>query len=610
MAADISMLNSGAVLDAARLPIAVLGGAETLLLYANPAFCDLVGRTLEQMLNLPFRRLMPNQDVCLLLLQKVYRHGKCETHTERGHAVAEPVFWSYEVWPVLGGNEADGNPVGVVLQVTETGRSNRKAAVMNEALLLSAVRQHELMEQAEVLNNKLTAEIEERQRVEREVERLAFYDSLTDLPNRRLLRDRLHHASVACHRTLQHGAILFIDLDRFKNLNDTRGHHVGDLLLQQVARRLQGCVRENDTVARLGGDEFVVVLEGLSANAAGAHAQAEMIGDKVLASLNQPYLLIDYQYHCTGSIGIGMFSSDRDSVDDLLKRADSAQYRAKSAGGGSLRFFDVEMLAAAGARAALEASLREAVQKRQFRLHYQVQVDEGGAVRGAEALLRWEHPERGLLLPAEFIECAEKAGIVESIGLWVMEAACLQLRDWSRKPETASLTLSVNVSAREFGHPDFVARILTTIDEVGADPTKLILEFTERIMFGPLEETLGKMFALKAQGLCFALDDFGTGYSSLSCLRDLPLSQVKIDRSFVSDILGNYSDGVIAGTVIAMGQSLGLTVIAEGVETEEQHQFLARHGCHMYQGFLFGRPLPMQHLEPEIRRASTALPLH
>jgi diguanylate cyclase (GGDEF)-like protein len=585
-----------AILESARLPIAVMNGARQIICYVNPAFCHLARKSREELIGKSCAELMPEGDGCLLLLDRVYRTGNPESHTEQEHAKPHPLYWSYEIWPLLAELPDDGRPVGVILQVTETAPIHRRARVMNEALLVSAVRQHELMEGAEVLNVKLQAEIQERQRTEAAIEQLAFYDPLTDLPNRRLLMDRLHLALLACCRTMHHGAILFIDLDQFKTLNDTQGHHLGDLLLQQVAHRLTACVRECDTVARLGGDEFVVMIQELSEDPTVANAQAKKIGTKVLDALNQPYLLAGYEHHSTGSIGITLFSKDREPVEDLLKRADLAQYRAKTTGGSTIQFFDPEMQYTVTARALLEADLRRGIQEGQFLLHYQPQVDGEGHLTGTEALLRWQHPTRGLLSPEEFIVFAEGNGLIESIGLWVVEAACVQLMAWSLRPDTAHLTLAINISAREFGHPRFVTRMLTIIDEVGADPRKLVLEFTERAMFGPIEETLAKMSALKARGVCFALDDFGIGFSSLACLKSLPLDQLKIDRSFVRDVLTNPSDAIIASAIIALGQSLGLAVIAEGVETEEQRQFLSHHGCHAYQGFLFGRPGPVDDL--------------
>ena len=596
MARASSLKDIYAILDCARLPMAVMTGVTQIFCYVNPAFCQLAGKSNDELVGKACSELMPDGDECLLLLDRVYRTGNTESHTERESAKPHPFYWSYEIWPVWEGSPGDGRPSGVVLQISETGPLHRRTAVMNEALLVSAVRQHELMEGAEILNMKLQAEIEERQLAEAEVEQLAYYDPLTDLPNRRLLVDRLHHAMLACGRTGHHGAILFTDLDQFKNLNDTQGHHLGDVLLQKVAHRLTACVRENDTVARLGGDEFVVMIQELSENPTEANVQAAKVGTKILEALKEPYMLAGHEHRSTASIGITLFSKNREPVEDLLKRADLAQYQAKAAGGSAIRFFDPEMQATVTARAVLDADLRRGLQRGQFLLHYQPQIDDEGRLTGAEALLRWQHPSRGLLSPAEFVVFAEGNGLIEPIGQWVVEAACRQLMAWSLRPETAHLTVAINISAREFGHPKFVTRMLTIIDEIGADPRKLMLEFTERVMFGPVEETRAKMSALKARGVCFSLDDFGIGFSSLACLKSLPLDQLKIDRSFVRDVLTNPNDAIIASSIIALGQNLGLTVIAEGIETEEQRHFLAQNGCRVYQGFLFGRPGPVEDL--------------
>ncbi|HEY5616660.1 MAG TPA: EAL domain-containing protein [Vicinamibacterales bacterium] len=437
-------------------------------------------------------------------------------------------------------------------------------------------------------------DITQRKADEAEIENLAFYDPLTQLPNRRLLADRLQQALVVCARSQQQGAVLFIDLDDFKTLNDTQGHDVGDQLLQQVARRLLTCVRACDTVARLGGDEFVVMLEDLSGSSQEAATQAEVVGKKVLAALAPPYLLAGHEYHSTGSVGGTLFSDHRETVDDLLKRADLAMYQAKAAGRNILRFFDPRMQVVVTARAVLEAELRRGVREGQFVLHYQPQVDREGRVTGAEALVRWQHPRRGLVLPAEFIPLAEETGLIESVGNWVLESACAQLLVWSARAETAHLTLSMNVSAREFRHPEFVARALAVIDRTGVDPQKLMLEFTESPLPDDLQETIAKMTAMKAHGERFALDDFGTGYSSLSYLKHLPLDQLKIDQSFVRDVLTDPNDAAFARTIMALGQSLGLAVIAEGVETVEQRDFLVHQGCRAFQGYLFGRPGPVE----------------
>ena len=594
--------NTYTVLDSARLPIAVMEGEDKILRYVNAAFSALMCTSVERLIGMPFEQLIPDDEICLLLLDEVYRSGKCETHTRQLNAQPHSLYWSYEIWPTYGDLRDGTKPVGLVLQVIEMGSLQSQTALMNEALLLSAVRHHELMEEADTLNRKLEAEIRERQRVEIENEQLAYYDALTDLPNRRLLLDRLHRAILACRRTMHHGAILFVDLDRFKIVNDTRGHHFGDLLLHQVAHRLKLSVREGDTVARLGGDEFVIVLEDLSEDAAEANEQAEKIGTKVLGLLQPPYSLEEHQHYCTGSIGITVFGKSPESVDGLLKQADLAQYRAKAAGGRTIRFFDPEMQAKAVERAELDIELRNAIQEKQFILHYQPQVDSEGYLCGVEALLRWSHPRRGLLLPSDFIFYAEDHGLIETMGLWIIDTACRQLREWGRKPETSHLTIAVNVSYREFRHPEFVDRVLSIIDETNVNPTKLILELTERVAFDSLEETFTKMSALTSHGLSFALDDFGMGFSSLGCIKNLPVSQVKIDRSFVCDILKSQSDAVIASAILSLARNLGLSAVAEGVETEEQFTFLATYGCRIFQGFFFGAPQPIDHLVVDRRK--------
>jgi predicted signal transduction protein with EAL and GGDEF domain len=352
-------------------------------------------------------------------------------------------------------------------------------------------------------------------------------------------------------------------------------------------------VRVGDTVARLGGDEFVVMLSDLSANPKDAASQAELVGQKILLALSPPMMLASNEYRATGCIGITLFSDHREVLEDVLKRADLAMYQAKAMGPGTLRFFEPEMQAAVTARAAMESDLRHAVREDQFILHYQPQVDREGRVTGAEALVRWRHPHRGLVAPGDFIPLAEETGLIQPLGQCVLEGVCTQLVAWSRQPNLDHLTLAMNVSAREFRSPEFVSRVLGVIHRVGADPRKLVLEFTESLLVNDMEETISEMNALKACGVGFALDDFGTGYSSLSYLKHLPLDQLKIDRSFVRDILVDSSDAAIARTIIALGNSLGLTVIAEGVETEEQRKVLVGEGCQGFQGFHFGRPGPV-----------------
>lgn len=441
------------------------------------------------------------------------------------------------------------------------------------------------------------SDISERKRAEQAVQQLAFTDPLTELPNRRFLLDRLQQALAASDRSGNRGALLLIDLDNFKTLNDTLGHESGDQLLRQVAERLKTCLRAGDTVARLGGDEFVVMLEGLVSTPPGAAAQSESVGDKILTALNQPYLLAGYEHRSTPSIGVTLFGGSESSVEELLKQADLAMYQAKSAGRNTMRFFDPQMQAVVTARAALEADLREAIGLGQFELYYQPQVTDLGAITGAEALLRWHHPRRGLVPPLDFIPLAEDTGLILPIGRWVLETACGQLARWANDPARAHLRLAVNVSARQLHQADFVDQVKAALADSGADPRLLDLELTESLLVTDIDCTISKMQALKALGVGFSLDDFGTGYSSLAHLKRLPLDQLKIDRTFVRDILVDPNDAAIARMVIALGESMALTVIAEGVETEAQKALLIGQGCRAYQGYLFGRPLPLLEFE-------------
>jgi diguanylate cyclase (GGDEF)-like protein/PAS domain S-box-containing protein len=437
----------------------------------------------------------------------------------------------------------------------------------------------------------------QRKAAEQEIQYLAFYDPLTRLPNRQLLMDRLQHALATSARSRQKAALLFIDLDNFKTLNDTLGHAMGDLLLQQVALRLTHCVRESDTVARLGGDEFVVMLENLGTRHKEASEHVKAIGENILSSLNQPFRLEDCEHYSTPSIGVALINDQRDTVGEVLKRADLAMYQAKTAGRNTLRFFDPGMQAAVTDRAVLEADLRQGLRDNDFVLHYQPQANGKIHITGAEALLRWQHHQRGMIPPAEFISLAEETGLIVTLGQWVVETACKQLAVWATHPRMAQLDLAVNVSVRQFRHPDFVEHVLATLDRTGANPQKLKLELTESMLIDNLDDTIAKMTALQAKGVGFSLDDFGTGYSSLSYLKRLPLDSLKIDQSFVREVLTDPNDAAIARTIIGLAQSLGLAVIAEGVETEAQREFLARHGCHAYQGYLISRPLPIQQFE-------------
>ena len=440
-------------------------------------------------------------------------------------------------------------------------------------------------------------DITDRKKAEKKIEELAFFDALTHLPNRTLLMDRLKQAMTTGHRDETLGAVLFIDLDHFKTLNDTLGHDKGDLLLQQVAQRLSASVREGDTVARLGGDEFVVILKNLSASPQEAATQVKTIAEKVLDALNQPYQFGAVEHRNTASIGATLFCGHETSIDELLKQADLAMYKAKETGRNAVRFFDPAMQSIVIERAGLEKSLRLALQEKQFVLHYQAQVLGEGRVTGAEALVRWLHPERGLMPPLEFIPLAEETGLILPLGHWVLETACTQLALWASQPALAALTIAVNVSAQQFREPDFVAQVLAVLDQTGANPHRLKLELTESVLVDNVQDIIGKMHALQARGVGFALDDFGTGYSSLSYLKRMPLDQLKIDQSFVKNILTEPNDAAIAKMVIALAQSLGLAVIAEGVETAAQRNFLARNDCLAYQGYFFSQPVPLAAFE-------------
>ena len=439
-------------------------------------------------------------------------------------------------------------------------------------------------------------DITQRKRAEAQIERLAFYDQLTGLPNRRLLMDRLVHALEAASRRHGAGALLYIDLDNFKALNDTLGHDKGDLLLQQVARRLETCVRKSNTVARLGGDEFIIILEDLHRDSGIAAAQAELVADKVLAAFSLPFRLNHAEHSCMPSIGVALFNHQVENVDELLKRADIAMYHAKASGRGTARFFDPELQSIVNARATLERELKQGLLQQQFRLYYQPQVDNAGRIVGVEALLRWQHPRNGLVYPDAFIPLAEETGLILQLGQWVLHSVCRQVKQWSSRPQAQELTVSINVSVREFRHPDFANHALRVIEEEGIDPARLKLELTEGLMIDDYEDVIAKMGTLKAKGIGFSLDDFGTGYSSLSHLKRLPLDQLKIDQSFVKDILTDPNDAAIARTIVSLGETLGLDVIAEGVETEGQRDFLERHGCHGYQGYLFSPPKPAEQI--------------
>lgn len=434
-------------------------------------------------------------------------------------------------------------------------------------------------------------------RANAEIETLAFYDALTGLPNRRLLLDRLTQAVAACARTGKLGALLFLDLDHFKTVNDTLGHEVGDDLLQQVAKRLRSSVRDVDTVARLGGDEFVVMLKDLSQDPQQAAKLAQHIGEEMLLTLDQPYLLGDHTHRSTCSLGATLFGTEEQSAAELLKQADIAMYQVKARRGNDLCFFDPLMQAAIQDRARLEVDLRAALERGEFVLHYQPQFAQDGRVVGAEALLRWNHPRQGLLAPGAFLAVAEESELIVAMGGWVLHTACQQLAAWQGHPQFGGLQLSVNVSASQFRQADFVQGVLDVVTASGIAPQLLKLELTESLMLDKVDECITKMGQLKERGIRFSLDDFGTGYSSLAYLTRLPLDQLKIDQSFVRNLGVRHSDGLIVQTIVGMARSLGLEVMAEGVETEDQRELLAQYGCGLYQGYLFARPAPLAQLE-------------
>ena len=534
----------------------VVTDANSIILRINQAFTAITGYTEAEVLGKTPRLLKSN------------RHDTA-FYAEMWEALHRNGVWQGEIWD-----------------------RRKNGEIYPEWLTISAVKN---------ADGKVThyvgtqTDITQRKQAEEQIKYLAFYDPLTQLPNRRLLLDRLQQALATSHRTRHYSALFFIDLDNFKTLNDTLGHDRGDLLLQQVAQRLVSCVREGDTLARLGGDEFIVMLEDVGVSPQEAATHAEVVGEKILDTLNRPYNLKGANYHSTPSIGVTLFCDHRETVDELLKRSDLAMYQAKSAGKNTLRFFDPEMQAVVSARAAMENDLRDGLRLRQFLLHYQAQV-ESNRMTGAEVLLRWRHPQRGFVSPGEFIPLAEETGLILPLGQWVLLTACRQLMAWESDPEMAHLTLAVNVSSRQFRQTDFVEKVLAALEETGANPQRLKLELTESLLLDSIEDTIAKMTRLKAEGVGFSLDDFGTGYSSLSYLKRLPLDQLKIDRSFVRDVMTDPNDAAIARTIVSLAHSLGLSVIAEGVETEAQRDFLVAHGCHSFQGYLYSRPGPVENL--------------
>jgi diguanylate cyclase (GGDEF)-like protein/PAS domain S-box-containing protein len=450
-------------------------------------------------------------------------------------------------------------------------------------------------------------DISERIKNQEEIRNLAFYDSLTKLPNRNLFLDRFSAALASASRQNKYGAILLMDLDRFKILNDTLGHDYGDFMLIEVAIRLKACVREIDTVSRLGSDEFVILVEDISDNSDEASLKVGLIAEKIRESLARPYYFNGHQLLSTSSIGVCLYNGNEKSIAELIQHAELAMYQAKSTGRNSIRFFDPVMQQIITSHAAIENDLRHAIAEKQLHLYYQMQVDANHRPLGAEALLRWIHPERGLVLPSLFVPVAEESTLILEIGHWVLDTACRQLSVWADSKQTQDLTLAVNVSAKQFAVPDFVDLVANVLKKHKVNPARLKLELTESVLLEDMSATVQKMHALKSLGVTLAIDDFGIGYSSLSYLKQLPLDQLKIDQGFVQGITKDGSDAMLVQTIIDLAANFRLNVIAEGVETQAQLTFLKHHECMAYQGFLFGMALPVNEFEGLLHRIANDL---
>lgn len=531
--------------------------ADETIIRVNPSFKSITGYTDREVLGKTPRILSSG------------RHDT-ELYTRIWKEIQTFGGWTGELW-----NRRKNGEIFPVRQVI--------TAIRNEAGEVT----HYLSNFCDITQQKLSEE---------QIHQLAFYDPLTGLANRRLLEDHIIQAFFSSARDGSYCALLFIDLDHFKHLNDTMGHKQGDELLKMVATRLKWSVREGDTVARQGGDEFIILLEGLGAEQAQAARNAQHIAEKVLDAISQPYMLSENQYVVTASIGISLFIDHDTSVEDLMKHSDLAMYQVKADGRSGIRFYDASMQKAAIKRGQLEADLRKAVDLQQFELHLQPKFQADGRLHGYEALLRWRHPDKGLMLPMEFIALAEDTGLIVLMGLWVFRQACVILEGWQHDEEKKDLVLAINISPRQFRQKNFVDSFIAHFEDFNFPPQRLQLEITESLLMDDMAATVEKMKQLSAVGFSFALDDFGTGFSSLSYLKNLPLYCLKIDRSFVRDMLEDSDDAAIVETIISLGKTLSLQVTAEGVENEQQVHALRALGCDLMQGYYFGRPVPLDRL--------------
>jgi len=539
----------------------IIADEEMNILRVNEAFTDITGYSSDEVVGSTPRFFNPDN-----VNNEYYRSIWKSFDTNDG--------WEGELWDTRKNGEV------VPLKVVITVIRGLEKQVKNYVLGVS-----------DITRTKKDAE---------EIFRLAFYDPLTGLPNRRMLMDRLHQAITITGRKIEKAAVLFVDIDHFKDLNDNLGHDFGDMLLQQTAQRLKLSLRSDDIVARIGGDEFVIILQHLGEDGLEAPQQTRAVAAKILSALKEPYILKGHECFSSASIGATLFDSHKVDIDDLIKQADIAMYQAKQSGRNRLKFFDPKMQENITQRAKMENALHNALEKNQFQLYYQLQVDHKNVPSGAEALLRWKHPTLGIVSPQDFIPLAEKSGLIISIGLWVLKTACHQIKAWQKNPKTSGLTVAINISPRQFYQTNFVAEISESLDETGIDSGLLKLELTEGLVLDDVDSAITKMNALKAMGIELSLDDFGTGYSSLAYLTKLPLSQLKIDQSFVSNLGHNARPAIIVKTIIAMSKNLSLEVVAEGVETKAQFDFLESLGCEFYQGYLFSKPLPAMEFEESL----------